>query len=222
VPLDDDDTTTILVDDEDIGSIIFQNPPPPGTTLVIGPPSPEAVDALAHPGSEIIDVTLIDANGQEVQPRGSVEICLDVSDLDRAEDSGCLGFFNPNSGKWVCEDVCLDIDDDGRACGSSDHFTNFAILLSGGNGSGGGPCGSSANTYIFDEGWKDGLLIGGVTVAAGLVCCIVVVVFAFVPGVNRIHGAEWRRMHTVRAAQRGVGETGITEAVTDSNVEVIA
>ena len=45
---------------------------------------------------------------------------------------------------WKCVDECLD-EQNGLVCGTTDHFTSFAVLLgSGGGTGGGGPCGSSS------------------------------------------------------------------------------
>ena len=69
-----------------------------------------------------------------------VEVCLEQRGEDKS-DSLCLGFFNEASDQWECEDPCLE-KKGGLLCGSTDHFTNFALLLSGGSSgaSGGGLC----------------------------------------------------------------------------------
>lgn len=78
----------------------------------------------------------------EFGPRGQtfekpVEICFSNSGvIEKAVKSNdaCLGFFDERDKQWVCEDRCLETNDDGQVCGSTGHFTNFAILLSGGSG----------------------------------------------------------------------------------------
>ncbi len=64
-----------------------------------------------------------------------VEVCLEQRGDDKS-DSLCLGFFNDASDQWECEDACLE-KKGGLLCGSTDHFTNFALLLSGGSSKGG-------------------------------------------------------------------------------------
>ena len=101
----------------------------PGEVLVVGPPSEEAEIAAQSldVASEIVQVTLIDIFGESAQPTDDVEICLEVSDADRAEDDGCLSFFDEERGVWVCEDPCLELND-GLACGTTDHFTKYEHL----------------------------------------------------------------------------------------------
>ena len=98
----------------------------PGEVLVVGPPSEAAENAAQslEVGSEIVQVTLTDIFGESTQPSDDIEICLEVSDPDRAEEDGCLSFFDEERDVWVCEDPCLDLDDN-LACGSTDHFTKY-------------------------------------------------------------------------------------------------
>lgn len=44
-----------------------------------------------------------------------------------------MGYLDENN-EWVCEDECISSDNTGKYCGTTDHFTSFAILLDGGNG----------------------------------------------------------------------------------------
>ena len=43
----------------------------------------------------------------------------------------CLAFFDEGDSKWKCQDPCLKQKGD-ELCGKTDHFTSFAILLTGG------------------------------------------------------------------------------------------
>ena len=53
-----------------------------------------------------------------------------------------MGFLNSKD-EWQCQDPCLT-SKNGQLCGKTDHFTNFALLLSGaGNQKGSDPCASS-------------------------------------------------------------------------------
>ncbi len=59
-----------------------------------------------------------------------VEICIErTAGMDLS--SACLGYLE--GGTWVCEDVCLKQSEE-MLCGQTNHFTSFAILLSGGQG----------------------------------------------------------------------------------------
>ena len=58
-----------------------------------------------------------------------------------------MGFLDAKD-KWRCQDPCLSKNQNGQLCGITDHFTNFALLLSGANGKGSDPCASSQPTDI--------------------------------------------------------------------------
>lgn len=95
---------------------------------------PGAADGATPLASSVIDVTLIDENGNTVsQLDNDVEICLRPTPGADTSTS-CLGYLNDKN-TWVCEDECLSGNDKGQLCGSTNHFTNFALLLTGGSGS---------------------------------------------------------------------------------------
>lgn len=99
----------------------------------------------ATPLSNVIEVTLLDADGNEVTRTGApVEICLE-SDASK-KDSACLGYLDESTREWKCEDQCLTSHGSNTVCGQTDHFTNFAILLSGTAGSGKG-CDNDADAF---------------------------------------------------------------------------
>jgi hypothetical protein len=66
----------------------------------------------------------------------------------------CLSYLDEKEDppKWKCVDECLE-KKGGMLCGSTDHFTSFAVLLGGiGGGGGGGGCGSSnkeSSIYVY-------------------------------------------------------------------------
>ena len=74
-----------------------------------------------------IDISMLDGAFPD-----SVEMCFPLS-KDTEKDEACLGYWDDSKSpaEWVCEDVCLK-NKKNRFCGSTDHFTNFAILLYGG------------------------------------------------------------------------------------------
>jgi len=97
----------------------------------------ESTEVDAQRSSQIVEVTLFDADGNEIsQLDEPVTVCL-KADTSKAGD-GCLGYYDETSKTWKCEDECLKSNDD-LLCGQTDHFTSFAILL-GGSGGGKGPC----------------------------------------------------------------------------------
>ena len=55
-----------------------------------------------------------------------------------------MGFLN-NKNEWECQDPCLT-SKNGQLCGKTDHFTNFALLLTGANSQkNNDPCASSVS-----------------------------------------------------------------------------
>jgi len=94
----------------------------------------------------------------EFGPRGQsfekpVQICFANSSAIKAaveNNDACLGFFDEHDKQWRCEDTCVEVNDKGQVCGSTDHFTNFAVLLSGGDGK--EKCGGEAKNDDFVGG----------------------------------------------------------------------
>ena len=86
--------------------------------------------------SGVVALVLTDQFGTDTQPTKEVEICIMQSgDID--VDKACLGYLNEDSivPRWECEDESLKKKDT-FLCGTTDHFTNFAILLDSSNGGG--------------------------------------------------------------------------------------
>ena len=123
-------------------------------------------------GAEIIspvyDIYIADSFGSELPFDGDATICFDITTTeDISKKRSCLSFFKETQ-EWECEDKCLERNDENQFCGSTSHFTAFAVLFYGIDGPGAN-CGSSPNNYIFDVYWKDLILIacfGGLAV-----CC---------------------------------------------------
>jgi hypothetical protein len=76
--------------------------------------------------SSVVIIELYDENGENIQPAGSVEICLPFDQSLVSIDELCLAFINAN-GDWECQDLDLTAEGD-QACGETDHFTEFALL----------------------------------------------------------------------------------------------
>ena len=117
----------------------------------------------------MVDVTLYDEFGFPQQPNEPISICFEVTSAQtRDKEDLCLGSFSPNTGLWSCDDPCLQ-QEDNLLCGTVDHLTNFALLLSGGGGKNGN-CGSGTFDYIAGSAWADLLL----SASCVLFCCFFV------------------------------------------------
>ena len=162
--------------------------PPGNYTLVIS----NGTDTTDQAVSNIIDLSLFDANGNLIQPPSSVEICFEITNKHRKKDL-CLGSFK--NGAWQCDDNCLKTEGN-MLCGSADHFTNFAILLGGGGED--GDCGSETEGYVTGSAYGDLILV--LTLCAFCVCLLVVVgVFgSFGPLKRVIYSNETVRAHNLR------------------------
>lgn len=178
--------------------VIVLPPKSPPNGVIVGPGTvgPGTLDPDAF-ASDIFDINL-----SSPLPRGSftAEICLTIT-RDLQKKDLCLGYFDVEKRKWVCEDPCLDRKSTrGRDqfCGTTDHFTNFAILLMGSNGVDGDPCGSAGNNYITGTWQGDLGLVGSFTFLV-LASCFILVVLSFVPRFRIFFfGRENMRVITMR------------------------
>lgn len=170
--------------------------------IVISPGDPVLIAeaGLDDVVSAVVDVRLLD--GTEVP---DTEICLRVSsDVD---DNSCLAFIDESLSppEWRCEDSCLTYDSStAQACGNTDHFTNFAILLDGGS-AGGSPCDSSDGDFITGVWWGD-LTLAASTVGCMVCCGLVFVVFVSIfPPARKLFlgdaGYQAVRMRTMTNAE---------------------
>lgn len=76
---------------------------------------------------------------------------------------------------------------------------SFAVLLTGG---GGADCDDDDDGYIFDAGWKDGVLVGSVFIAIAGVCFVVILIALLFPNaVGRAHGKEYTRIRSLRSGR---------------------
>lgn len=150
---------------------------------------PEDPDAKL--GSRVYDVSFVDETSKDF----SVELCISSS----SETDACLGYLDEKvfPPKWKCEDECLNKNANGQLCGSTSHFTNFAILL-GGGGSGEDGC-ESFNTYVTGSFYGDLALC--LAVAGTCVCCgIIFIGFTFTPcGKKLVMSDEAKRVNRMRS-----------------------
>jgi len=198
----------ITVPDGDDGVVfvsIPQNTFPDGSIVVVSSPQnvPETDQVLS---SNVVDISAFTVRGRMVEPVGTVEICLESTSDDSDQ---CLGFLDTSVEpvEWRCEDKCPKKR--GRTfCGETDHFTNFALLL---GSVGADECESGASDeLIFDEAWKDGVLVASVAVGICCICLVILVLLVLVPGADRlVYGREGMRVRTLRATQ--MDRSAITE-----------
>ena len=144
--------------------------------------------------SSLISIVLTDDFGSEVQPSNEVELCFlkskDINDVDDA----CLGFLNEDLTvpRWECVDRSIREKGD-FLCGTTDHFTNFAILFTGGGND------DDESIFIFNESWKDGVLIGSLSLAIIIFLIIGALLLAFTPAGDKIlRGDEGSRVKKLR------------------------
>lgn len=182
-----------IVDDNGNVIITVEFETPNGGSLNVNPGNGISSLGGQNIDSPLVDFILLDQFGFEVQPTGGVTICIETP---ADSDDACLGFLDEKSKppRWECEDPCLDRNDDGFLCGSTRHFTSFAVLLGGNQAD----CKESGD-LIFNKAWKDGVLIGSIT--AGLLCFLLVgaIFLAVTPlGSRIVRGEEGHRVSRLR------------------------
>ena len=146
----------------------------------------------------MVDVSLVDS---AAELGGSVEICLRSNQRNLRAEELCLAFIDESLSppEWVCEDETLSEASPLVFCGTTDHFTNFALLLAGG-----GARGSSSSTdYVTNSMLGDILLILGLL----LLCCFIFVILALLttfvrPITTFVYGEEGYRIKTARTARK--------------------
>ena len=127
---------------------------------------------------------LVCAMQQEEQLPAPITICFVVASL--STHNKCLGFIDPSSATWQCQDRALWVEGD-MLCGSTPHLTNFAILLLGSF--------SNGHQYMFSSFWYDLALV------LPLACLIIAIIIVTAFVLRRI---DRQREHndTVRMAKR--------------------
>lgn len=187
---------------------------PAGTTLTTE--TETATETFIQ--SVVLSVTLVDTDGNEVQPLGDVELCFAVDDsVDK--DKSCLGFFDLNvkPPKWRCQDDCLK-QKNNSLCGTTDHFTSFSILFTGtGNG-----CEDNFGNLVFSNAWQDGVLVASVVGFLWVILIIVVLFAVFTRAGNYIlRGKEGTRVTKLRKASK-VNQPDTSTVNNAQDVEEIA
>jgi len=101
--------------------------------LVVGPVDPMVLSSAnsnsnVELGSVAIEVTLSDGTSQLT---AAATLCFQYF-RSKNYDKACLAYIDSN-GHWQCQDKCLSKNTTSTLiCGTTSHFTSFAVLLSGG------------------------------------------------------------------------------------------
>ena len=175
------------------------------TAVLVGPVSASVLQSATQLsnvrlGSLAIDVTL--TNGTS-QLSSAAQLCFSTKEAT-SYHSACLGYID-SSGRWQCEDKCLSMSNSTQICGSTSHFTNFAVLLSGGGG-------RQCNPYITGT-WQGDL--GLAAAVFGFVWCIALCAcFAF------LFDTPYRRWlrYEIRAPRRRPNQDSMTSELSMSMV----
>ena len=128
--------------------------------------------------SEVVSVTITNSQGvNQTQFPDNIEICIRPPNATKGKNI-CLGYLEEttNPPRWRCQDNCLQQKNrtgDALLCGSTDHLTNFALLLGGGK-NGGGPCESGSVAYITGSS-KGDLILSLCMVGAAILCVVCIV-----------------------------------------------
>ena len=150
--------------------------------------------------STVVDLSLFDVNGNTIQPNSTVRICFEVNKNEK-DGNLCLGSYNEVKSKWECDDKCLKRNNEDLLCGDVDHFTNFAVLLTGDNGA---DC-SDNHPYITGSSEGDLILI---LVLLASCCCFVVLTGAFSkcgPFRKIFYSEEALQVHNLRSRRMRQG-----------------
>jgi hypothetical protein len=141
-------------------------------------------------GSPVVDVSFSDYSLTDIL-QFSVEICF--PGVEYQTDS-CLSFLDEskNPPQWKCEDECLETRNN-LLCGSTTHFTVFAILL--GSVSSGG---CSSNVYVTGSFNGDLALCLAVAGFVVILACLVIAFSQFKYGKLIMFGAEHERIRELR------------------------
>jgi len=180
----------------------FVPPTAPSGAEIITTSPPEPLIASSDTSdvvSAIIDVSLADPSAVL---GGDVELCFFVPPAARNKDL-CLGFLDESlqPPEWTCEDKCVEEGENGFACGSTDHFTNFALLLEGAaNGGGSDGCSSISEDWVTNSWIGDLILLLSCAAVVALICVVIILSSLTSPIKRLIYGAEGYRITNARTA----------------------
>merc|ERR1712173_197697 len=164
-------------------------------TIVINPVPSKEQDA--NMASSVVDISFLNPDDPAIPSRFEVDMCF--GERRQTDKDRCLGFYNEryDPPRWECEDSCLKSDDSGRYCGTTTHFTQFALLLKGGATHWDG-C-NEWNDYIVGSYQGDLILVAAF--AGGMICigCFVILLSGTPVGNRLCRGKEGARVHRLRS-----------------------
>lgn len=171
----------------------------PGDTVVLVPVS-HSNNNNQNIVSSSFDVSILDSQGNVVPLSSNAVLCFQVNNTV-SKSKSCLGYYDEVTKEWVCQDKCLssqksNSQNNQNFCGTTDHFTSFAILLTGTTSN----CGNNHDNLIFKDAWKDGVLIG--SIAGGIIFLLILIALflMFTPWGSRIlYGEEGLRVKSLRS-----------------------
>lgn len=187
---------------------------------VLIPPNavpPNALISITQPEIEDVDRSRVKSFVFDVKVEGyssfslasDARVCLQPQNGQKLKDL-CLGFINEKTREWECEDKCLkrQQQNGGRSvfCGTTTHFTSFALLLQTGN-KGNGECGDE-DQYITNSNNNDIALVASV-VGACFLFVIFVVIISYIPIVRRVIVGEkiFMQQQAIRKYQNGANNS---------------
>ena len=191
VPVDSQGTSTSAQTSNGIMVASVELPAGNAGSLQLQLAEPGAIQLAAQQGGFIalssvpIDVTLMDPSGSSISSlSGSAQLCFSTTLLtSNQRKHACLGYID-STGKWTCEDRCLTVSSSSSnssagssssgtvLCGSTTHFTSFAVLLTGVSD----PC-SPGKGYITGDWRWDLVLAGSVFVIAWSIAFVASILF---------------------------------------------
>jgi len=210
-PTSFDRLITQNVDDgeEILGQVRVRLPPnSPPNRIIINPGDQIAILAL---DTRTIKSVVINADLQIPLPKGtfSAEICLKVDRNENIDDL-CLAFYDEIERIWTCEDDSLTLRSrTGRMidlCGTTNHFTNFAVLLVGGQGVKCDDCSSDDN--YFTGQWGGDLAVSLSLIFLILVVAVIIIGLSYVPAFKKIYFGE--RGTTIKETRSSLRNLNIT------------
>ena len=148
----------------------------------------------------MIDLVLQDAFGNVIQPEGVVKICLEALQA-RVNKDRCLGFYNIQTRKWECES-CVKEERPGFYCGTTNHFTEFSILIESNEVSISiSNCEKEERFYVTGDEKGDALLLFFMFLMMIIVIIVCIILSHKYP---RIHGLEHARLSILRESTKKI------------------
>ena len=136
--------------------------------------------------SPIVDISLFGPNGEQLKFKGEAKICLQLNSSQSTNQKYCLSYIDTSVSppEWKCQDSCLYQVSPSFWCGTTNHFTSFAVLLRGQSNDRIDEC-NEEDYYIFGYWLWDGLL--ALCVAGAVIAVLIgfVLIVSFVPPIKK-------------------------------------